>query len=296
VVAAPVAQVVFSPGGSLVVICALFYLAHNRIDAAISPRKWRAYLLWAIAALLIAWSRMESLWIPWLLVCPRFVAPRVLFSWSGLVVLSGTVSLLAMRTEWQVIVLAALLIHTYGLLKKKERSDQAPRLIGLKKMELSTMVILLMAPFMLHGLIGISHEVEHPPRGIMARQLSFNSYKVRVAGQPSDIALYWYGAFSEGRHHSLEACMRFRGIILKDVAQVKDIYVGNQKWMREFFIHDKDLKSSYPEYLLATFSPFSTPGVHVIFEATSDAMSPAYFARESARIVKRLHQLYAAES
>ena len=295
VVLALVAPVVFSPGGSLVVICALFYLAHNRIDAAISPAKWPAYLLWAIAALLIAWSRMESLWIPWLLVCPRFVAPRILFSWSGLVVLSGTVSLLAMRTEWQVIVLASLALHTYGLLKK-ERKDYDSRPIALKKLELSALLILLLVPFMLHGLIGISHEVEHPPRGIMARQLSFNSYKIRVAGQPSDIAMYWYGAFSEGRHHSLVACMRFRGIILEDSAQQKDVYVGNQKWMREFFIHDKRLKSSYPEYLLATFSPFSTPGVHVIFEATSDAMSPAYFARESERIAKRLHQLYAAES
>ena len=295
VILALVAPVVFSPGGSLVVICALFYLAHNRIDAATAPPNWPAYLLWAIAALLIAWSRMESLWIPWLLVCPRFVAPRVLFTWSGRVILSGTVSLLAMRTEWQIIVLAALLIHTYGLLKKKS-TDQNAQPIALKKLEVSALVVLLLAPFMLHGLIGISHEVEHPPRGIMARQLSFNSYKVRVAGQPSDIALYWYGAFSEGRHHSLEACMRFRGIILKDVAQVKDIYVGNQKWMREFFIHDKQLKSSYPEYLLATFSPFSTPGVHVILEAASDAMSPAYFARESERIVTQLHQMYAEPS
>lgn len=50
------------------------------------------------------------------------------------------------------------------------------------------------------------------------------------------------------------------------------------------------------DYLLANFSPFSTPGVHVIFEATSDAMSPAYFARESERIVTQLHQMYAEVS
>ena len=66
--------------------------------------------------------------------------------------------------------------------------------------------------------------------------------------------------------------------------------------MREFFIQDKRLKSSYPEYLLATFSPFSTPGVHVIFEATSDAMSPAYFARESERIAQQLYRMYAGKS
>ena len=162
VVLALVAPVVFSPGGSLVAVCALFYLAHNRIDAANVPARWPAYLLWAVAAMMIAWSRMESLWIPWLLICPRFVAPRVLFTWSGMLILSGTISLLAMRTEWQLVVLAALLIHAYGLLRKK-RPDQEPRPVALKKLEMSFLVLLLLAPFMLHGLIGISHEVEHPP-------------------------------------------------------------------------------------------------------------------------------------
>ena len=294
VILALVAPVVFSPGGSLVVICALFYLAHNRIDAAASPPKWPAYLIWAGAALLIAWSRMESLWIPWLLVCPRFAALPVLFSWSGIIILSGTVSLLAMHTEWQIVVLGALLIHTYGLLKRKcNHYDPVPPV--LRRLEIAVLVSLLLAPFMLQSLIGISHKIESPPRGIMARQLSGNSYKVRVAGQPSDIDLYWYGAFSEGRHHSLLACMRFRGIILEEVKPAKDIYVGNQKWMREFFIHEKQLKTNYSEYLLATFSPFSTPGVHVILEAPSHLMSSAYFARESERITRHLQRLYAGK-
>ena len=87
--------------------------------------------------------------------------------------------------------------------------------------------------------------------------------------------------------------MRFRGIILEGVEQEKGVYFGNQKWMREFFIQDKQLKSSYPEYLLATFSPFSSPGAHIILEAPSEAMSPAYFARESERIVTQLHQMNA---
>jgi len=294
VVLALAAPVVFSPGGSLVVICTLFYLAHNRIDGAPVPPKWPAYLLWLLAALLIAWSRMESLWIPWLLVCPRFAALPVLFSWSGIIILSGTVSLLAMHTEWQIVVVGALLINTYGLLKKKGRHhDPVPPV--LRRLEIAVLVSLLLAPFILQSLIGISHKIESPPRGIMARQLSDNSYKVRVAGQSSDIDLYWYGAFSEGRHHSLLACMRFRGIILEEVEPAKDIYVGNQKWMREFFIHEKQLKTNYSEYLLATFSPFSTPGVHVILEAPSHLMSSAYFARESERITRHLQRLYAGK-
>jgi len=151
----------------------------------------------------------------------------------------------------------------------------------------------LLAPFGLNNLIGVSHEIEHPPKGIMIKQLNSNSYNIRIPGQPSDIALYWYGAFSEGRHHSLLACMRFRGVILEELEKEKETYVGNKKWMREFFIYDKQLKKNYSDYLLATFSPFSSPGVHVIFEAPSHLMSSAYFARESENIARHLQRIYA---
>ena len=295
VVLALVAPVVFSPGGSIVAICSLFYLAHNRIDGSTTLKNWLAYLIWGGSALLIGWSRTESLWIPWLLICPRFVSPRVLFSWSGLIILSGTVSLLAMRMGWQIVVLVALAFQIYILLKKKSPAQEL-KPIPLKKLEAYSLLIFLMTPFMLNSLIGISHEVERPPLGIMARQISPNSYMLRVAGQPSDIAMYWYGTYSEGRHHSLVACMRFRGIILERDKQEKDVFFGNKRWMREFFIQDRELKSSYSEYLLATFSPFSSPGVHVILEAPSHLMSPTYFEQESERLVKRLYQLYSGPS
>jgi len=60
---------------------------------------------------------MESLWIPWLLVCPRFVDRRLLRSLSGLIVLSGTVSLFAMHLEWQLVVFAALAVQVYAMMK-----------------------------------------------------------------------------------------------------------------------------------------------------------------------------------
>ena len=285
------ALMVFSPGGSLAIICTLVYLAHNRFHRPASSHKWLAYLLWIVAALLIARSRMESLWIPWLLVCPGFVAYRVLFSWSGIVILTGTVPLLAMRSEWQVVVVAALLFHAYREVIKKV-GDITPQPGSMSKAEMLFVAIMLLTPFGLHNLIGVSHEIEHPPKGIMTKQLNTNSYSIRIPGQPSDIAVYWYGAFSEGRHHSLAACMRFRGVILEKLEKEKETYVGNKKWMREFFIHEKQLKNNYSEYLLATFSPFSSPGVHIIFEAPSRLMSSAYFTRESENIARHLERIY----
>jgi exosortase/archaeosortase family protein len=292
VVLALLAPVVFSPGGSVVTICTLFYLAHNRIDDLNSKKIGLRYLLWGFSALLIGWSRMESLWLPWLLVCPRFFTPRLIYSWSGLIILSGTVSLLAMHTGWQLVVLSALGFQVYGFFQKKFRPAPDSSPLSLRMSELSLLVVLMTAPFILPGVIGINYNVERPPLGVMTKQLSFNSYKLRVAGQPSDIAVYWYGAYGDGRHHSLPACMRFRGVILKKNKQEKDIFLGDNKWMREFFIHDKELKSTYPEYLLASFSPFASPGVHIIFEARHDLISPVYFAQESERIVKQLHQIY----
>ena len=73
-VLALVAPTIFSPGGSLVALSTLFYLAHSRASDAPPRRLLAAYLVWAVAALLIARSNMESLWIPWLLLCPRLVS------------------------------------------------------------------------------------------------------------------------------------------------------------------------------------------------------------------------------
>jgi hypothetical protein len=145
-----------------------------------------------------------------------------------------------------------------------------------------------MAPFALSSLIGIAHPVERPPGGVMARQLTFNSYQLRLAGQPDDIRVYWYGAFGDGRHHSLAACMRFRGLILEPVPGRKEVLTGGNLWMRDFYIHDGELKSSYADYLLASFSPFAAPGIHVILDAPADAMTAAYFARESENLALRL--------
>lgn len=292
VVLALLAPVVFSPGGSVVTVCALFYIAHNHISGSSLKGMRRLNLLWGTLAMVIAWSRMESLWIPWLLVCPRFVDRRLLYSFSGLIILSGTISLLAMRTEWQIVVLLALAFQAYGLLRKRDKPVPAPIFSPPRLPEIVMLAFLTLVPFILPGVIGISHELERPPMGIMSKQLSFNSYKLRVGGQSSDISMYWYGSFGDGRHHALPACMRFRGIILEKDKQENSVYFGDNKWMREFFIHEKILKTTYHEYLLASFSPFASPGVHIIFEAPMDLMSSTYFSRASEQIVNQLHHMY----
>ena len=286
-----VAPAIFSPGGSLVALSTLFYLAHSRASEVAPRRLIIAYLGWGLAALMIAWSEMESLWIPWLLLCPRLVSWRLLSSWTGIVILTGTMSLLAMRPEWQILVSVALAYRLYLSIREKQQQPGAsPVNPGIP--EVATLALLGMAPFALSALIGISHLIERPPAGLMTRQLTFNSYQLMLTGQPADLRMYWYGAFGDGRHHSLASCMRFRGLIMEPVPGQEEVLTGGKMWMRDFFIHEGKLMSGYGDYLLASFSPFSTPGVHLILDAPADAMSAAYFSQASQLLAKRIFRAY----
>ena len=70
---------------------------------------------------------------------------------------------------------------------------------------------------------------------------------------------------------------------------------GGGMWMRDFFIHEGKLQSSYGDYLLASFSPFAAPGVHLILDAPADSMSATYFSRASDELASQLFRAYKHE-
>lgn len=290
-VLALLAPVIFSPGGSLVALSALIYLSQSQVQETSSRYLFPGYLLWGLSALAISWAEMESFWIPWLLLCPRLVSRQLLFSLSGIVILSGTVSVLAMHFQWQIVVGMAIAYQGYLLFRGQQiPASITPPVPG--KPEVALLALLCTAPFALAGVIGTSHLVEHPPRGPMTKQLTFNSYQLKMTRQPADIRMYWYGAFGDGRHHSLASCMRFRGVILEPVAETDDVMEGSGMWMRDYYIHEGELIRSYSGYLLASFSPFSTSGIHLIFDAPQASMSAEYFSRASDKLAKRIYEDY----
>jgi hypothetical protein len=123
-----------------------------------------------------------------------------------------------------------------------------------------------------------------------------NSYQIALTGQPADIRMYWYGAYGDGRHHSLESCMQFRGLELEALPEQPDVLTGGKMLMKDFYIHEGKLLNSYSEYLLASFSPFSAPGVHIILDAPADSMSASYFSRKSVELAERVHASYRERS
>jgi len=290
-VLALIAPAIFSPGGSLVALSSLFYLAHTQSNNAISGKMAIAYLGWIGAAFFIAWSSMESLWIPWLLLCPRLAPWKTVFSWTGLVILSGTVPILAMHTEWQLIVGIALAYRIMLIIRGSQQKLSVDT-VEPGNVELPLLVLLSLAPFSLSAIIGLAHPVELPPSGYMTRQITTNSYQVNLTGQPADIRMYWYGAYGDGRHHSLASCMRFRGLELETAAEHTGVMTGGNMWMKDFYIHDGKLFENYSDYLLASFSPFSPPGVHIILDAPVDSMSASYFSNKSVELATRIYTSY----
>jgi len=151
-VLALIAPVIFSPGGNLVALSSLFLLAHTKFRDLSDYNVKYLYALWLAMAFIIAWSNMESLWVAWLLLSPRLAPWKLIFSWSGILILSGTVSLLAMHTEWQVIVGIALAYRVILIIRGTQiESEQKVGFPG--KTELSFLAILGLAPFSFSALI-----------------------------------------------------------------------------------------------------------------------------------------------
>ncbi|OOZ42402.1 hypothetical protein [Solemya elarraichensis gill symbiont] len=62
--------------------------------------------------------------------------------------------------------------------------------------------------------------------------------------------------------------------------------------MRDYYIHEGELIRSYSGYLLASFSPFSFSGIHLIFDAPQASMSAEYFSRASEKLARRIYEDY----
>jgi exosortase/archaeosortase family protein len=290
------APVVASPGGSVVALCAVVWLAQSRLVSAHPRTRLPWIIAWCAAAALIALASMESLWIPWLFLCPSFVSRKLLTSFYSPVLLLGTVPVLAMQTWAQLIIMTAAglhgwrMWHSYGQLGSDDgETISSPS--NLKPVSQLSLALGIIAPFVLNSLGGLHRAEQRPPLGVMAREIDANSYHVRLLGQPPDIDLTWYGPYGEGRHHTLKVCMRYRGVFLQPSGGPPSVLSDSQRWMREFFLQGGDLLLSYPQYLRRTFSPFSKSGIHIIATAPKESMTAESFAEVSEKLASQLNEL-----
>jgi exosortase/archaeosortase family protein len=284
-----------APGGYLVTLATLLLLAQSRY-APLAAKGRLAATIWILAAGFIAAASMESLWLPWLILCPWFGGLGLRRAPTRLVLVLGTIPLVAMHPAARWFVAGAAVFEIWKLFQSGSADGgptgvPAPSCRWLTLFSRAGLALLLVFPFIASSAAGLLRSSLRPPLGAMARAIAVNTYEVRLVGQPQDLQLIWYGPSGDGRHHTLRVCMRYRGIHLKPVGVELSVMTDGKVWMREFFLHQNQLLPDYRTYLRRTFWPWSPAGVHVISSASSNRMSAKTFAQQSEYLAKELQKL-----
>jgi exosortase/archaeosortase family protein len=286
-----VAPLATGPGGVLVTVCVLLVLALSRFSV---PRSVTDYCLagaWVVAAPLIAVSRMESLWLPWLLACPWLLSRPagwfLVMPW----VLLGTIPLAASHgvLKWLVITAAAGAAWNWLVRPSGPPAPERPPL-RLPSIGAGALASLLVLPFLATSAVGRWAARELPPPGAMSRLVEARGHEVRLIGQSRDLSMVWYEPSGDGRHHTLGVCMGYRGVRLEPTGHLA-VQTDGRHWMREYFLVGQELIPSYRLYLRRTLRPFAPAGVHVIVVGPKDATTAENFAIEAESLARRLQGL-----
>ena len=286
-VLATVASMNDGPAGWVVSGCALvLLLPRPRREAERAPADSVAVVAWLLAAVLIALMRMESLWLPWLLVCP--VVQR--WTWRSLAPLGlacvGTVPVLA----WNPITATVGLVGAAWWIKEALRQPEATRA---ERPDMAwpmkvLVMLYLVLPFVASSLPAVVARPADLPAGAMVRRIEAHAHQVRLLEQSPAMSMVWYDPAGDGRHHTLVVCMRYRGIELHETSPGSGVLTDGSAWYRQYFLQGGDVIETYAEYLQRTSLPLSDPGTHVIMSGASAFWSEPAFARETGELAQRL--------
>lgn len=291
-----VSPFVSAPGGSLVTLSTLLLLAKGRFAATLPSNRRLAAVVWIATAAFIAMAKMESLWIPWLVLCPWFSPSGIRHNASAWGLVLGTIPMVSMHPLARGLVIASALMEIWKLLRARPAVEvSVPAEPPLNRVSAILTPVGLTAIFLLpFGVSVISSLLipsVRPPAGVMARQLEANTFQLHLVSQPHDVDLDWFGPSGNGRHHTLSVCMRYRGIALRPSGIDPAVLTDGKVWMREFFLQDGRLLTNYPAYLRRTFLPWTPAGVHLIASALADHMSATLFAKSSLELATQVSQL-----
>ncbi len=282
------------PGGISLAVAVVLGLAHCRLPARVSPARAVLLGVWLVAAGGIALTGMESFWLPWLLVCPLLADPRWVFRPAGAVLTLAAHPLFAMIPGAEWITWAAVAAALWGDFRRPVVSGSAPAEGGEfsrgpgGRVLLGACAALFVLPFLASTLIAGKEETWSLPVDADRKSVPGNGYALRLPGQPEQLGLLWYPARGTERHHSVTACLKYRGISLAPLAGATGVFTDGTHLVREYFLQNGRLISTHLDYVLATLGPRTSAGVHLIFMTPKDAMSVEEFQAASARTAAEL--------
>ena len=282
------------PGGDAITVSALICLAQCKVQT--DALRLRAWLLpaWLMLAAGITLIGMESLWLPWLLVCPLLVSKAWILSPCGALLTAATHPLFGMMPGGVTVIWLALAYACWQWVKQNESphskgaAEEAASHWQFKPLLAGLAFVL---PFIGSTLISVEDSAIVPPAQTFATAVAADAYEVVIPGQSEAIGLVWFNPSGNGRHHSMKVCMKYRGVDLEPTPDCADVYTDGQRFMREFYMQQGRLIQSYPAYIWQTFRPRSSPGVHLIFVAKCDQTDAKVFNTACQELAERLHNL-----
>ena len=90
-----------------------------------------------------------------------------------------------------------------------------------------------------------------PPEIADKKKIEGVGYQLRVKGQSSKMGLLWYYAQGSDRHHTIDVCLKYRGIDLVD-SEVPLVKTDGRRWFREYFVVQKNIISEHNKYIWNT--------------------------------------------
>lgn len=282
-----------APGGSLIALASTLLLFARMMPFAASLRAappWISHTLWCLAAAWIILSRMESLWLPWLLLWPGLNGQRV--SLLGWLLLPATLPMAAMHGLGSWLVFGPLCLALgWSLMKALRVKTKAAEPVARPWHAQALWTAALLLPFLILNLETRSMDpLDQPPAMIPSEPVGDGRHVLHFPDQPPAMRADWISPQQGGRHHTLRVCMAYRGEHLHVVPEAPAVLTDGRVWRSEFFLVKGRLIENYRDYLLHSFLPGSGAGVHLIFSVNVGAMSVRDFESKARSLAHQIHQ------
>jgi exosortase/archaeosortase family protein len=287
-----------TPGHSMTLAGVVLVLSQAQFRERLGGATAVATGFWLVAAAGIAWAGVESLWLPWVLLCPPAVNARWIRSPSGLAALPATCPLLALAPHGELLGWALVGFSAVWLARHPVPADGGLSAVGgsgVSRVLHGAAALALVLPFLAPALGNPGFADPEPPAGVARRELPGEGWELRLPGQPHGLGLVWYTAQGANRHHAVEVCLSYRNISLHPTDQ-PGVQTDGKNWYREFFLVDGRLIPEHRDYVWATTGFRKSPGIHLIFVGSETLFSAAQFSADAEATARRLDEAVRAES
>ncbi len=278
---------------------AIMILALGNVPQQWQPKRIAALVAWIVVGIGIAAIRMESFWLPWLLICPLMAQPSW-FKQPRIIALIATTHPLfdllpgGEWITWTLVGLSAWSDFLSPVDSQKKVADSVtkapvPARHLLTVAVITASLVMLSAPFVTPLLKDPNAALPSPPAIAIKYPIPEPGSELRMLGQPETLGIFWYTPSSYDRHHTLPVCIKYKGVQLENVEEYPALWTDGKHWFREFFIQDKNLIPTHLQYVKATLGFSASPGIHLVFVARISDMNAGEFATFANTFAGEIH-------